>query len=100
MLFVPSVLQNRNLKLIFADLIADLADEFSAEPTLSDEKTLKALSYMACRSAIKTGENLTRAQAQNLLSVLDMTPSGYTCPHGRPTRVEIPLSEINKFFKR
>lgn len=97
----PAVLHNRNFELIISDFLSDINGEFSnGTLDVADEKTKKALSYLACRSAIKTGDLLTQDEAANLLAVLDMTHSSYTCPHGRPTRVDIPLSEINRFFKR
>jgi DNA mismatch repair protein MutL len=97
----PAVLHDRNFELIITDFLADINGEFSnGNIDVADEKTKKALSYLACRSAIKTGDLLSQEQAANLLTVLDMTHSNYTCPHGRPTRVDIPLTEINRFFKR
>lgn len=97
----PAVLRDRNYELIISDFLCDINGEFgNGQLDVADEKTKKALSYLACRSAIKTGEALTQDEAANLLAVLDMTHSAYTCPHGRPTKVDIPLSEINRFFKR
>lgn len=97
----PVVLHDRNFELIITDFLADIGGEFSnGRLDVTDEKTKKALSYLACRSAIKTGDPLSQEQASNLLAVLDMTHSGYTCPHGRPTRIDFPLAEINRFFKR
>jgi DNA mismatch repair protein MutL len=98
---VPKVLHSRQYQQIIGDFLADLnTANFSGNVDLVDEKTKKALSYLACRSAIKTGDILSIDEAKNLLAVLDMTGSAYACPHGRPTRIDLPLTEINRFFKR
>ena len=58
------------------------------------------LSYLACRSAIKSGDKLTKKQMKELLKFLDKIDLNYTCPHGRPVKVELDKKFLEKLFLR
>lgn len=58
------------------------------------------LSYLSCRSAIKSGDKLTKKQMKELLRYLDKIDLGYTCPHGRPVKVELTKQFLEKLFLR
>ena len=55
---------------------------------------------MACKSAIKGGDDLTKDEVKKLF--VDMQANGVVlfCPHGRPVVVRITKAEIEKWFKR
>ncbi len=56
---------------------------------------------MACRSAIKAGDPLSHEQMEKLLyELLSTTENPYTCPHGRPTILELRKEKLYKLFKR
>jgi len=55
---------------------------------------------MACKAAVKAGDELTMIQMTQLLDDLIKTNNRFTCPHGRPTSWLIRLDEIEKKFKR
>lgn len=94
----PELLIDRNL----SELILNVLDEITNDtfPKLVDDRTKRALSYFACRSAIKAGDYLTPTQRTNLLKDLASTNTNYTCPHGRPVKVEVSLTDLEKMFKR
>jgi len=46
------------------------------------------------------GDRLTVEEMINLIDELFATDFPYFCPHGRPTIINIPLSEIDKRFLR
>jgi DNA mismatch repair protein MutL len=94
----PSVLVDRNISNIFLNVLDDLCDDLV--PSDVDVRAKRALSYVACRSAIKSGDSLTRTQISGLLSKLANSTVSYACPHGRPLKIEIPLGEVNKMFER
>lgn len=55
---------------------------------------------MACRAAIKANDIIHTMEMKKLLSQMELCENPFTCPHGRPTIVEISKKEIEKMFKR
>jgi DNA mismatch repair protein MutL len=58
-----------------------------------------ALSF-ACKGAIKAGQRLSQAEITELFDRLFATELPYHDIHGRPTIVELPLSELHHRFRR
>ena len=58
------------------------------------------IATMACRAAIKAGEELNVRQMEILLDELRATPFPFTCPHGRPTILRFDTGDLAKMFKR
>jgi len=54
----------------------------------------------ACKAAVKADRSLSIAEMQELLDQLAKTDHPMTCPHGRPTTVELDLSDLRKSFLR
>lgn len=94
----PMILADRNLPELLFSMLTDLSSGLTLK--YADDKTKQALSYLACRSAIKSGDYLSPTQRQELLENLAQTKTNYTCPHGRPVKVEIKLADLEKMFKR
>ncbi len=59
----------------------------------------KILISMSCRNSIKAGEPLNHREMEILIEKLHNIGK-YTCPHGRPIIVKLPLEELEKKFKR
>ena len=59
-----------------------------------------ALVLMACKGAVKAGEELTPAAMQDLVDSLLSTKNPFTCPHGRPVIVRLALDDIHRRFGR
>lgn len=95
---IPSVFKGRNITKIVQDMLGDLSENSQIKNI--DLRTQRMLAFLSCRAAIKKGDNLTSQESKELLRQLDKTPNKETCPHGRPTRVDISLREIDKIFKR
>jgi len=53
-----------------------------------------------CRHAVKANDPLSGAELENLISDLRRCAMPYTCPHGRPTLVEMNFRELEKKFGR
>ncbi len=95
---VPVLLKDNNLKIILRDIIDELFDK--GEYISFDYISHKLLAYLACRSAVKAGDYLTQEQCQELIIKLKQTRNPYTCPHGRPTQVEVAITYFHTLFKR
>lgn len=78
-----------------------LVQEHEKYRTLEGESLRdKLASKLACVSAIKAGDALTHEQQQELLDELLRIYSPATCPHGRPTFVNLTLEDLEKRFLR
>ena len=61
---------------------------------------LDKIASMSCRAAIKANDKIHFDEINSLLSKMEKCENPYTCPHGRPSMVEISKKEIEKMFKR
>ena len=55
---------------------------------------------MACKRAIKAGEEISREEALTLLESWLETPNRFYCPHGRPAVVRLDPKKLQDLFKR
>jgi DNA mismatch repair protein MutL len=53
-----------------------------------------------CRHAVKANDPLADAELENLVNDLRHCTMPYTCPHGRPTLIEMSMGELEKKFGR
>jgi DNA mismatch repair protein MutL len=53
-----------------------------------------------CRHAVKANDPLTVPELENLVEDLRRCAMPYTCPHGRPTLIEMNFRELEKKFGR
>ncbi len=53
-----------------------------------------------CRHAVKANDPLAGPELENLLNDLRHCAMPYTCPHGRPTLIEMNYRELEKKFGR
>jgi DNA mismatch repair protein MutL len=83
-------------------LIRDLADEIAEwERTASLKDRLdRVASTMACHGSVRAGRRLKPAEMDALLREMEATPNSGTCNHGRPTFVELKLTDIERLFGR
>ncbi|MBX4197971.1 DNA mismatch repair endonuclease MutL [Candidatus Parcubacteria bacterium] len=95
---VPEIFKTRDHIKLITEVLHDL--KLGKGVKHLDRETEKTLSYLACRSAIKAGDALEPEEQKKLVDKLLLSPSSYTCPHGRPTHIEISLKELDKMFKR
>jgi len=94
----PVLLHEEELEKSFLNLLDDIKLEgFNIDRERLIDKMAKTL---ACHSAVRSGEELTREKMKELLHLLNQTDTPSVCPHGRPTMVELSLDEIKKIFKR
>jgi DNA mismatch repair protein MutL len=53
-----------------------------------------------CRHAVKANDSLAAPELENLIADLRRCDMPYTCPHGRPTMIEMNYRELEKKFGR
>jgi DNA mismatch repair protein MutL len=83
-------------------LIRDLAEHIGEwDETLPLERRLmQVASSMACHGSVRAGRRLKPQEMNALLREMEKTPNSGQCNHGRPTYVELKLSDIERLFGR
>lgn len=95
---VPHIYQDRNYHKLIHEILEDL--HHKEQPKELDSISRRMIAYLACRAAVKAGDPLTKKQCKELIEKLEKTANNATCPHGRPTKIEIPREQIDRLFKR
>ncbi|MFT6662985.1 MAG: DNA mismatch repair protein MutL [Maricaulis maris] len=94
----PSLLKKLNIQGLIRDLADDLA-EYDQALSLK-EKLEDVVGTMACHGSVRSGRRLTGEEMNALLREMEATPHSGQCNHGRPTYVELKLSDIERLFGR
>ncbi|MEQ1403529.1 DNA mismatch repair endonuclease MutL [Neorhizobium sp. Rsf11] len=85
-----------------ASLVRDLADEIAEWNTAGGlrGKLEYVAATMACHGSVRSGRRLKPEEMNALLREMEATPGSGTCNHGRPTYIELKLSDIERLFGR
>ena len=85
-----------------AGLLRDVLDELADQGSISavQSRIDAILSRMACHGSVRTGRRMTADEMNALLREMESTPHSGQCNHGRPTWVELKLSDIERLFGR
>lgn len=94
---IPVNLYGINEKELFLEMLSDLEDRGSMQPS---ELIASKLASMSCKAAIKGGQKISFQEADALVSQLLTLENPYACPHGRPTIITMTKYELEKKFKR
>ena len=94
---VPADIPTDEAEDIIREILISLGDLHAATPANLRQA---GIATMACRAAIKAGEELNVRQMEILLEELRATPFPFTCPHGRPTILRFGTHDLAKMFKR
>ncbi|SDQ79041.1 DNA mismatch repair endonuclease MutL [Pseudovibrio sp. Tun.PSC04-5.I4] len=94
----PSMLKRLNIKALISDLADDFA-EFDNSTRLREKLDLVAAT-MACHGSIRAGRRMRPEEMDNLLRDMEATPLSGQCNHGRPTWIELKLTDIERLFGR
>ncbi|KQV32324.1 DNA mismatch repair protein MutL [Rhizobium sp. Root1203] len=83
-------------------LIRQLADEIAEWDTASglSAKLEYVAATMACHGSVRSGRRLRPEEMNALLRQMEVTPGSGQCNHGRPTYIELKLSDIERLFGR
>ncbi|MGP8199512.1 MAG: DNA mismatch repair endonuclease MutL [Limisphaerales bacterium] len=82
--------------------ILELADELKAAGQEVNALRLgeAVVAKTVCRHAVKANDPLAGPELENLIEDLRHCVMPYTCPHGRPTLIEMNFRELEKKFGR
>jgi DNA mismatch repair protein MutL len=94
----PSLLGKADAAGLLRDLAEHMAEWDEALPL--ERRLLHVAATMACHGSVRAGRILRPEEMNALLREMEDTPNSGQCNHGRPTYVELKLSDIEKLFGR
>jgi len=94
---VPAALADSDPLEVIAGIVDDLEQDKQPGRSAMEEKIIRRV----CRqAAVKAGQILSHAEAQNLIRQLERCQSPHTCPHGRPTMLHMSSERLAREFGR
>jgi len=94
----PAILGEVNSDALLRDILDEL-DE-AGEACAVQDRIEAILSRVACHGSIRSGRQMRGEEMNALLREMEATPYSGQCNHGRPTYVELKLSDIERLFGR
>ena len=95
---VPALISGTNVKNLITDLAQEIA-EWGGQFSLTD-KLHHICATIACHGSVRAGRSLNAEEMNRLLRDMEKTEHSGQCNHGRPTDVELKLTDIEKLFAR
>jgi DNA mismatch repair protein MutL len=94
----PALLGEVDARGLLRDLAEHMA-EWDDELPL-ERRLLHVSATMACYGSVRAGRRLKPEEMNALLREMEAVPNSGQCNHGRPTYVELKLSDIERLFGR
>jgi DNA mismatch repair protein MutL len=94
----PSLLGKADAGALLRDLAEHMAEWDEALPL--ERRLMHVAATMACHGSVRAGRRLKPEEMNALLREMEDTPNSGQCNHGRPTYVELKLSDIERLFGR
>jgi DNA mismatch repair protein MutL len=95
---IPAILNGIDIKEVITDVADRLIEMEDALPI--EDKINKILATISCHNSIRAGREMKLEEMNALLRQMEETPYSGQCNHGRPTYIEMKLSDIEKLFER
>ena len=94
----PSMLGEIDAAAMLRDLAEHMAEWDEALPL--ERRLMHVAATMACYGSVRAGRRLKAEEMNALLREMEATPNSGQCNHGRPTYVELKLTDIERLFGR
>jgi DNA mismatch repair protein MutL len=94
----PSLLGEIDAGALLRDLAEHMAEWDDQLPL--ERRLMHMAATMACYGSVRAGRRLKPEEMNALLREMEATPNSGQCNHGRPTYVELKLTDIERLFGR
>jgi DNA mismatch repair protein MutL len=94
----PALLGEVNAQGLLRDLAEHLAEWDDSLPL--ERRLMHVAATMACHGSVRAGRRLKPEEMNALLREMETVPNSGQCNHGRPTYVELKLTDIERLFGR
>jgi DNA mismatch repair protein MutL len=96
---LPAMVKPRDVAEFIRTVVTDLQQE-GGETRKGRRLSEEVVAKTVCRHAVKANDVLKAPEWDQLLHDLLACDLPYTCPHGRPTMIQLSLAELDKKFGR
>jgi DNA mismatch repair protein MutL len=94
----PSLLGEIDAQALLRNLAEHMAEWEEALPL--ERRLMHVAATMACHGSVRAGRRLKPDEMNALLREMESVPNSGQCNHGRPTYVELKLTDIERLFGR
>jgi DNA mismatch repair protein MutL len=94
----PSLLGEADVRGMLRDLAEHMAEWDDQLPL--ERQLMHVSATMACYGSVRAGRRLKPEEMNALLREMEAVPNSGQCNHGRPTYVELKLTDIERLFGR
>ncbi|MDE0070298.1 MAG: DNA mismatch repair endonuclease MutL [Caldilineaceae bacterium] len=94
---VPSALSHEDCEHVLDEIIQGLAEN---RDLVGEELEARLVKMVCNRASIKAGQILSDIEMKELVRQLEQCAAPRTCPHGRPTMLQLRAGELERAFKR